>query len=192
MVEQDPRLNTWKLVQARGQGVTKDGTLADIETGGWVVLIRPPASVEPSRTLAFARSQVGDRYGFWTIASIIIDILTPKWFHTPFRRPGTWICSALGAEALRFGGWLHQWPDIYQVDPADAMQALLGSGGKEITVDEAQPGDVGFSHTRGLVDAAIRLGQRIRRQPEWRVNHMFILDRKCGSNTPVKGKDVPT
>lgn len=177
----------WTVIQAEAHGVTgtrPDGTaflarrLDAVAPGGWTCLVRPPAGVEPARTMAFARGEVGAGYGFATIAAIVVEKVTPAWAHLPFRRPGTWVCSALGCEALRFGGWYHRWPDVYGVDPAEAMRALLASGGREITVGEAQPGDVGFGHSAGLVGAAIRFAQRMRREPDAQVNHMFLLDRK--------------
>ena len=87
------------------------------------------------------------------------------------------MCSALAAEALRYGGFYRRWPDVYDVDPAELMHSLLDAGGREITVDEARPGDVGFGHSAGLVAAAIRFDQRIHHEPDAQVNHAFLLDR---------------
>ena len=181
----------WLVIQAEAHGVTgyrNNGKapylprkLSTVAPGGWTCLIRPPAIVEPARTLQFARLQVGDQYGFFDIMAIGIDKVTPNWFHVPFRRPGTWICSALAAESLRFGGWLHDWDDIYDVDPAELMEALIASGGKEITLQEAQPGDVGFGHSKGFVGAAIRFVQHIHHESDWEVNHAFLLDRHLTS-----------
>jgi hypothetical protein len=72
-----------------------------------------------------ARGEVGAEYGFGSIASIVVTELSPRPVRFDFRRGGTWICSALGAEALRAGGWYHQWPDIYQVRPAQLYSALV-------------------------------------------------------------------
>jgi hypothetical protein len=80
--------------------------------------------VDISTLLAFAYAQVGDDYSFMSIGSAIFDIASPNWFPS-LRMPNTWICSALVAEALRSGGWLHEWGDIYCVTPAQLYQALL-------------------------------------------------------------------
>ncbi len=177
----------WTVVQAEAHGVTgtrPDGTpflarrLDTVAPGGWTCLVRPPGGVEPARTMGFARGEVGAAYGFATVAATAVDILTPTWFHVPLRRPGTWICSALVGEALRCGGWYARWPDIYQVTPAQLMSALLASGGREIEVADAQPGDVGFAHGAGFLSGAIRFGQHLARESDWQVNHAFLVDRR--------------
>lgn len=185
MHDDEQQAQRWTVIQAEACGVTGTKTagpafhprqLDTVAPGGWYTIIRPPAGVDPERTLAFARGEVGAHYGFVTIGSIAIDKVTPLWFHMPFRRPGTWICSALGAESLRFGGWHHRWPDVYNVDPAEAMHALLESGGVQLaSLSDARPGDVGFCHGTGLISAAIRFAQR--KEPDAEVNHMFVLDR---------------
>jgi hypothetical protein len=76
----------------------------------------------PEEVVKFMRLQVGERYGFLTIASIALDILTPKF--VSLRRDGTWICSAVAAEALRFAGWYHTWGDVYEVMPSDLWRAI--------------------------------------------------------------------
>lgn len=178
--------STWTVIQAEACGVTgtrPDGSgwdarpLSSVAPGGWTALVRPPGGVEAARTLGFARGEVGAHYGFLTIASVGFDILTPPWLRFPLRRPNTWICSALAAEALRFGGWYCRWPDIYQVTPAELLHALVATGGQEITLADAQAGDVGFGHSAGWLGATIRLGQRLAREPDAQVNHAFILDR---------------
>ena len=109
----------WTLVQAEGRGVTRGAALGDSYTH-----VPLPNGVDRQKVLQFARSQVGRSYGFLTIASIVLTIFTPKFVN--FELPNTWICSAVAAESLRFGGWLHQWPDIYQTSPAELYQALEG------------------------------------------------------------------
>lgn len=74
------------------------------------------------RTVTFARAQVGHKYGFVTIASIVITLFTPGFINVML--PNVWICSALAAESIRFGNWLHDWPDIYLVTPAQLWCAL--------------------------------------------------------------------
>ena len=166
----------WGVIEATSRGVHR-AKLATVAPDGWYRIIRPPAGVEPSRTLAFARQQIGDAYGFFTIASIALDILPPHWFKWPlrFRTTRTWICSALGAESLRAGGWIHQWPTIYGVYPSEVMHALLVTGGVEIELATARPGDVGFSHNTGIIAAGIRFTQR--KTPTAAVDHMFIVER---------------
>ncbi|HEX7355258.1 MAG TPA: hypothetical protein VF288_10550 [Mycobacteriales bacterium] len=160
------------VIQADGAGVV-ESDLSSV--GGALTFLRPPAGAEPSRTVAFARGEVGAHYGFLTIGSIAVDILTPSWLHVPVMRPGTWICSAFAAEALRFGGWYHRWPDIYQVTPAELLHGMLATGSTEVTVDALMPGDIGFAHGSGLVAWAIRLGQRVASEQDSQVNHAFVI-----------------
>ena len=107
------------IIQAEPSGVTNDKR---IESVGAYTLIEPFPSQSRSQILEFARAQVGSKYGWATIISVAIDIITPNWFPS-FRRAGTFICSALVAESLRFGGWLHSWKDIYTVTPAQLFEA---------------------------------------------------------------------
>jgi len=169
-------VSTWGVIQAEERGVTDSRTLEEVAPGGTLILLRPPADVDPCKTVALARLYVGARYGFLTIASILIDKLTPSWFHFPIRKEGTWICSALGCEALRYGGWLRRWPDVYEVDPAEAMHALLELGAHPVFVSEIQPGDVGFAESRDLIAKGIRLVQHLHGEADWEVNHMFVID----------------
>lgn len=175
-------MDRWTVVQAEACGVTgtrptgtawNARTLAQVAPGGWVRIIRPPAAVTPSRTLQFARGEVGAHYGFLTIASTGLEIVTPDWLHVPIRRPGTWICSALGAEALRYGGWYHRWETIYEPWPSEVLHALLADGGVEVDVETARPGDIGFAHSSGFIGKAIRFAER--RTPDSIVNHMLVL-----------------
>lgn len=78
------------------------------------------AAVDRDAVVNQAHALVGDHYGWLTILSIIVNILTPKWFHFPaFRRGGTFICSALAAWCLHAGGADINAYDIYQVTPAE-------------------------------------------------------------------------
>jgi len=118
------------VIQAEARGVTNCRALDEIAPGGHYELMQLPEGVDVEQVLAFAREQVGSKYGFGTIVAIAIDILTPGWF--PSLRPAnknsnSWICSAVVAESLRAGGWFHRWPDIYLVSPAQLWIALTTS-----------------------------------------------------------------
>lgn len=110
---------TWLIGQAEGKGVTIDQPLVDVGA----TVVRLPAGINRGGFLFFARAQVGRKYGFLTVASVFVTLVTPKFFDVML--PGTWICSAVVAEALRFGGWYRDWPDIYQVAPDPLYAALL-------------------------------------------------------------------
>lgn len=117
----------WAVVEAEARGVVT-GRLSDIAKGGSHEVVAL-AGAETARVLAFARMQIGDRYGWLSIATIVVNLLTPRWFHLPsVRSRRTWICSALGAEGARAGGWLHDWPDIYDVMPSELYAALPTKG----------------------------------------------------------------
>jgi cell wall-associated NlpC family hydrolase len=114
------------VIQAEAHGVTGKGfhrkTLDQVSPGGSYEIVSPPSKTSRARLLAFARAQVGTPYGFFTIVSEATNVVTPQWM--TFRWTNSWICSALAAESLRFGGWLHSWPDIYQVRPDELYDAL--------------------------------------------------------------------
>lgn len=111
---------TWYLIQATARGVTMDSPLGDDPTG--YDIVGAPPEVNRDEELAFLRAQVGRKYGFVTVVSILFTLATPKFLNVMW--PDTWICSALAGEGLRAGGWVHNWPDIYQVDPQQLFDAL--------------------------------------------------------------------
>jgi hypothetical protein len=118
----------WTVIEAVGRGVVV-GRLSAIAPGGSYAVARVPGA-EPARVVAFAKSQVGREYGWLTILSVVVGILTPRWFHLPsFRTDRSWICSALGGEAARFGGWLHDWPTVYGVLPSELFAAIVAKAG---------------------------------------------------------------
>ena len=107
------------VIQADLHGVNE----ATLESVGDYVILEPPARVNRNKILAFTKAQLGSKYGILSILSIVTDILTPNWFPS-MRRKNTWICSAVTAESLRYGGWLHNFPDIYTVTPAQLFDCL--------------------------------------------------------------------
>ena len=118
-VEHDGEEWVVTIIQAEPSGVTQGKR---IETVGDYILVEPLPTHSRASILAFARAQVGSHYGWGSIASNVLDILTPDWFPS-FRSQDSWICSALVAEALRFAGWLYDWGDIYIVTPAQLFSA---------------------------------------------------------------------
>jgi len=106
------------IIQAEPSGVTNDKLIQSV---GSYTLIEPTPDLPRADILKFARAQVGSHYGFMTIVFVALDIISPNWFPS-FRRRGTWICSALVAESLRYAGWLEAWGDIYTVTPAQLWQ----------------------------------------------------------------------
>lgn len=117
----------WTIGQAVGKGVTCESKLSTVAPGGSYVILQAPAEVNRGRALAFARAQVGAEYGFVECASIVATLYTPKFVNV--MKPNTWICSAVGAEMWRAGGWVHNWPDIYQVLPQQLVDAALAESG---------------------------------------------------------------
>jgi len=181
----------WEVIQAEARGVTGDRRLSTVSPGGSFALLRPPAEVDPTKTIQFARGEVGAKYGFVTVGAIAFDVITPSWLHFPFRKPNTWICSAIAAEALRFGGWYCRWPGIYTVTPSQLYLELVRSGATPVGVAEAQVGDVGFGHGKGLIAEAIRAAEGRTRQlrttsADNRWNHAFLLA-EYAQTDPVRG-----
>ena len=107
------------VIQADIKGVNE----ARLDSVGQYVIIELPGRVNRNKVLAFTKAQVGSKYGILSILSIVTDIITPNWFPS-MRRKNSWICSAVTGEALRYGGWLHNWADIYTVTPAQLFDAL--------------------------------------------------------------------
>ncbi len=118
------------VIQAELKGVTRGQEL----TGEYIVL-QPPKTVNTAKLLKFARRQVGLEYGVLTIFAIAFDIVTWQWVPSlrGARKP-SWICSALGAESARFGGWLADFIDIYSVTPQQVLDAMIADGW-EVVVD---------------------------------------------------------
>jgi hypothetical protein len=117
--------NDWSIIQAQAQGVTNHALLSDVALGGSYALVPLPANVDPAKLLPFARMEVGRSYGWLSILTDAFRIILPSWFPVPSIRMGrSWICSALVAESLRCGGWLCDWPDVYDVVPSELYAAL--------------------------------------------------------------------
>ena len=116
------------IVQATLRGVIKT-PLSEVAPGGYYFLFTPPAEVDIAKLVEFEEKQVGMEYGILTIIAIAIDILSWSWVPS-FRgsRKGSWICSALANEGLRFGGWYWPWVNIYDMTPEEGLSALQSAG----------------------------------------------------------------
>lgn len=112
----------WTVIQAEASGVTNTRTIEEASGGGPYAIAHNNGRWNTSKQLEFLRAQVGAKYGFFTIASIVTTLIVPSFINVML--PGTWICSAVAAESIRAGGWLHNWPDVYQVNPAQLYEAL--------------------------------------------------------------------
>jgi hypothetical protein len=116
------------IIQATLKGVI-ESPLRTVAPGGSEITFAPPAGVDRDKVVAFAQSQLGNEYGVLTIAAIAIDIVSWNWVPSlRGARKQSWICSGLTCEALRFGGWLHDWIDIYDVTPQQAFDVLAIGG----------------------------------------------------------------
>ena len=112
------------IIQATLRGVTDSALLSDVAPGGTYITFSPPCDRE--KLLEFAKAQVGARYSFLTILSIAIDIVSWNWVPSlmnSYRQ--SWVCSGLLCEGMRYGGWLHEWVNIYTVTPQQAYDALV-------------------------------------------------------------------
>ena len=116
----------WRVIQAHSRGVDADGWLSDLTKRGPYKIVPLPAGADRAKLLLFARSQVGQKYGFLTDVSIAINIITPKLLKIDLRGKGTWICSGLLSGALWFAGWVPMCKaaDVYQIAPAELYGAL--------------------------------------------------------------------
>lgn len=121
----DPISGEWIVVQAEAEGVTCRRTLAEVAPGGSFEIRRPPQPFNVAHALDWLDGEVGDHYGWLTIGCLVFDITSPDWFPA-VRRANSWICSAVTAEYLRVGGWLHRYGDIYIVNPAQLAEDTKG------------------------------------------------------------------
>jgi hypothetical protein len=111
------------IVQATLKGVILSRMEDLYPTTSEILLVPPPSECDPEKVAVFAHAQVGEPYGLLSDVCIAVDILTPVWFWS-VRRDGTWICSALAAESLRYAGMLENWPDIYGVTPTQLKKRI--------------------------------------------------------------------
>jgi hypothetical protein len=113
------------VIQATLRGVTNTCRLDQVALDGRIFTMAPPDACDRHELLAFAKAQVGVRYGIGTIIAIALDIATWDWFPA-FRgaRKQSWICSALVCESMRFSGWLYNFVNIYTVTPQDGWNAV--------------------------------------------------------------------
>jgi len=112
------------IVQATLKGVVRSRLSELMATSTRIETYPPPTIAHPQLVALFAEYQIGDPYGLLSDICLAVDILTPVWFWS-VRRNGTWICSALAAEAMRFAGWYFDFPDVYGVAPTPLKEAHL-------------------------------------------------------------------
>lgn len=78
---------------------------------------------QQAESKAFCEYWLGTNYGFFTLASIGLDLLTPYFLH--FRAGNTFICSQYAAKALEQTGWICPKADSSHVMPSDLAHWLL-------------------------------------------------------------------
>jgi hypothetical protein len=114
------------IIQATLKGVILS-PLESVATGGRYILLDAPAEVDVTKMLEFFRAQVGLEYGLLTDIAMGIDIVSWQWVPAlRGARKESWQCAALINEGMRFGGWLHNWLDIYSIFPQQSYDALMG------------------------------------------------------------------
>ena len=127
VLDADGKVVDWVLGQALSNGV-QIGQLLSVRGSGVEIVpldafptIIPGAKLDRATHLATLRAEVGVKYGWLTIASIVVTILTPKWVRFDFRRDNTFICSGLFSWGLHSAGGLVT-NDIYQRLPGEVAQ----------------------------------------------------------------------
>ena len=105
----------WLVVQAEAHGVGW-GSLKNL---GDVQIVNSQLDTRGRElALALAQRAFGQKYGILTLVSIMVNTCTPRLFD--LHRRGTFICSALVAQAMLAGGYpLPISTDLDQVSPAE-------------------------------------------------------------------------
>lgn len=124
------------VIQAIGKGVDGSKTLSTVAPGGRYEIVALPDGVDRAKVVAFAKQEIGSKYGYVSIVGTALRILLPRWLPLPYVRTGaTWYCSALAAESARAGGWLRRWADVYNVVPAELYAALKGVSVRSLSAE---------------------------------------------------------
>ena len=123
----------WHVGQAIGKGVDNKHLLSSVAPGGHYEIVSmdsfPTIDGKPlnrDRVVETLRAEVGQEYGYLTIAAEVFNIVTPEVINLDFRKDGTWICSGLYAYGLHAGGGKIQ-GDIYHVMPAGIARLASGT-----------------------------------------------------------------
>lgn len=104
--------------------------IEDVAPGGHVKIVPMPEDLDRNRVMKYARSCLGTRYGFLTIFSIAVNLVTIKQIRIDIRRDDTLICSAFVARSWEHGGWNCK-TDPFQISPAE-FDMVLNQDGKLI------------------------------------------------------------
>jgi hypothetical protein len=124
----------WYVGQAVAHGVTHTALLSEVSLkngqpyGDHEIVplsafptIIPRIGINREILLETLRQQIGLEYGFLTIGSEVVNILSPSFLDIDFRKDKTWICSALYSYGLlSAGGYVSG--DVYQIFPAQVAQ----------------------------------------------------------------------
>ena len=125
VVTEGPTYDTIMVVQATMKGIILSPLSSLIDSSHIISMYSiEPLGGDPEKAAWFAEKQIGKDYGLLSDVCIAVDIITPYWFFE-CRREGTWICSALAHEAMRFAGVYFDAPDIYMVSPT-GLQLYMG------------------------------------------------------------------
>lgn len=101
-------------VEALGHGVMND----ELGTRDFTILNPADMSdLQRAKVVTFAKSCLGDHYGYLTIVSIGVDLVIRSRFS--FRNGKSLICSELAARALEHGSWICPKLDTSHVMPSD-------------------------------------------------------------------------
>ncbi len=103
-----------EIVEALGRGVTA-GHISKYAGSDYVYVRVDATDTDRAEMAAFAKAKVDERYGFLTIASIIVSLLTTG--RLRFQLAGTEICSGLVARMLERGTYV--WDVPASIMPAD-------------------------------------------------------------------------
>lgn len=117
-----------EIVEAVREGIVARSIAAYRPTDYSVVKLGIPDE-DRAQMVAFARSALGAQYGFWTIGSIVLSLLTGA--KLSVRMDGTYICSELVARALERAGYCSdRAPE--NIAPADLAKyfGVLPPGGR--------------------------------------------------------------
>lgn len=101
--------------------------IEDVAPGGKLKWVPMPEGLDRERSLTWARKRLGTKYGYLTIASIVVNLMLPERISIDIHVENTLICSGYVNRAWEHGGY--DCPvNPFNITPAES-DMIQGGGG---------------------------------------------------------------